>query len=1141
MKARRTLRLLLLSAILVAAAALLTQGLWVAPLVRSIAREEAARQGYELSFGSVRGLLGGAIEIRDVRLRAVQARDALRELSAGRLVVSASAWGLWRRGEAAVTGLEGSDVRLSLDLQRVADSPPGPLGLPDLDAHRLDGTVRLENGALLELRAAEGSLRGERLALSAEVFGGHGSAELPLDVPGVVLEQLDLVNVQLAEIWQLVDPDEPRPPEARLSVAGRLDVPVDVADLHELLRRGAAELRIGAEELPPALPFAPPPPLAGVAPQSLALQLVLGEGLLSITDARLQTSGGELRLESGRIELPPGGWPASRWDLSGALDVGDLALVGAWLAPHLGDLAPAGAAWNGRIAGRARVQAAAGELSVEVDVAGRDVLVAGWPLGQIALRARGDERRLRVDELSADGAAGDVRLACELLPLERRLAWLAATGALHDAARLPVPDLQGELAFILEAEGPFEDPSAEMQLLGSELVLRGRSLRFLSLLGRLQGGVFTVESVDLLAEGAELHASGRMALADGLPRRIELDALRVARGEVALGLLAPASVELGEDGIATSTVLSLAGPARALRVQALGRDAQGRQRARVVAEGLDPLGLARLLELPLADAALPPALDLDVEGAFGREDFAAAGTLGGNVPGQAPGELRPTGRLEARFALHGPWERPAGRLSLASDDLHLHGAPPGDARVGPLRLRAELELAEALTVRELSLRAPQGLTLLGGGVVGDGRAPPWSAEAPLELSLQLQDAELAPLVALFGELRRVDGELRGSVAVRGTLADPQATGELRLDEGELRLAAEFPPLDALTARVQIEPRRLTLREARGELGGAPFALSGAVAFGDGEPRLELALQGQDVLVWRDGSVKVRADVDVGVRGALDALRATGDVVLRGSRLVERVNLMHLVQGGVAGGGRELHLFSFEDGPLAAMRLDLDVRSAEPFVIESNVVKSALRPELRLTGTGRVPLLVGAIHIDPSRVLLPAGTIRVDGGRVLFEEDRPFLPRLQIEGHTRMRGYEISVFVTGDWDQPIVDLSSVPPLSGEELMLLVVTGQAPAGLGAGASGAAAQTFAVYVGQDLFARWLGDDPRGEQLLDRLEFEVASDLTASGADTYLVSYRLTELGDPTLPGSTTYLRAENDAWDHINFGLQLLFRTQ
>jgi translocation and assembly module TamB len=226
-----------------------------------------------------------------------------------------------------------------------------------------------------------------------------------------------------------------------------------------------------------------------------------------------------------------------------------------------------------------------------------------------------------------------------------------------------------------------------------------------------------------------------------------------------------------------------------------------------------------------------------------------------------------------------------------------------------------------------------------------------------------------------------------------------------------------------------------------------------------------------------------------------------------------------------------------------MRLDLRVTSATPFVVANNVVNVKLSPDLRLSGTGELPELRGTIAIEPSRVLLPSGTLRIRSGRIEFRLDQPDVPVLDIQAKTLLQGYDIEILVSGPYDNPRVDVSSVPPLPREDLVLLVLTGRPPTtGLTQGTGTVAAVDVAVYIARDVAAAWLEGESEvseDESLAERIEVIVGAETTKSGVDAVLVRMRLA--GKPGERGSGLYVTGERDTYDFYNYGLRLVFTFQ
>jgi len=492
--------------------------------------------------------------------------------------------------------------------------------------------------------------------------------------------------------------------------------------------------------------------------------------------------------------------------------------------------------------------------------------------------------------------------------------------------------------------------------------------------------------------------------------------------------------------------------------------------------------------------------------------------------------------------LRGAWNALVGEVALAASNLTL--ALPGspDAPLGPGSVHLDCTLGDAIELHAGSARFPgQASFDLTGRIatpVDLARVAQDARQAPLTLRCDAEVPDLAWVAGWSEGIRRTAGRLTCGLDVGGSLAAPTLDGTLVCEDGALRLSSSVPAIGALEARAEFDHERLHSLRVDAELGGAPFALTGEVAFSGGEPAVTLHIQGDDLLLQRGGGLKLRADTDVHVDGPLSTLRASGVITLTDGRFVRSIDLLGGVLSGGGGptAGRGLDFSLAREGPLADLQLDIEVRSAEPFRLKNNLLDGALRPDLHIGGTGAVPLVLGPIYLEPTRVALPSGRLRLSSGTVLFREDDPFVPAVDINGSARIKGYDIAVHVTGDILEQEILVSSVPPLANDDLVVLLLTGQLPEGE---RSQAAGQAIAVYLAQDTFARWLADeDPDStETLLDRIEIEMGGDVTRSGVTTSEISYRLSQR--PRGPGVVRYLTGERDVYDKANLGYRFVFR--
>jgi translocation and assembly module TamB len=352
----------------------------------------------------------------------------------------------------------------------------------------------------------------------------------------------------------------------------------------------------------------------------------------------------------------------------------------------------------------------------------------------------------------------------------------------------------------------------------------------------------------------------------------------------------------------------------------------------------------------------------------------------------------------------------------------------------------------------------------------------------------------------------------------------------------------MPSITALEMGIDITPQRITVQRAQGDLGSAPFGLTGQLQLDAPEGiAVDLSLRGDNLLLYRSEGLKVRADADIGLTGPLSKLRIAGEVILTDSRLVQYLDVMRNLRGsGKSTRSGGFRLFSIDAAPLRDARFDIRLTAKAPFQLRNNLIKGALRPDLVLGGTGQLPVLTGKVYIEPTRVVLPSGNLTFESGVIHFDIENPDRPRLNLLGKSRLLGYDVSMLIEGPYDEPTVTLSSVPPLSNEELLLLVLTGQPPKTLdAAGGSRRRNVNVAVYIGRDFIARWFGQASvdAEESMLDRFNLEVGRGVTRSGDETIEAEFRLTEnlLGQR----DTVYLTGEKDVFDYYNAGVKVVFR--
>jgi autotransporter translocation and assembly factor TamB len=750
----------------------------------------------------------------------------------------------------------------------------------------------------------------------------------------------------------------------------------------------------------------------------------------------------------------------------------------------------------------------------------------------------------------------------------------------------------GSVELTAELEGPWRRPVGQLDFSGVGLERAGERIDELTFAARTDGDVVELPALVARSRELELDAAGRVVLDRDGALVIGVERARLSAGADDLALTSALEIVAATDGVRfdraeaagsagrVSVALELAG--ERLDVSATFEDCRPSALSRRWIPDSFRLGSA---DGSVALSRRSGELTLDCDLALARigwadlpaADLALRGRLaGGHAKIEALSLSSPGWQVDVHgSAPFDPLARnllPDGPIDLEGearwDDLRLPDGAPLDLE-GALGCSFELsggwgDLRGSFDFNGATASADAALTgqvLLGDGLVldrlrletptlqveADGRASvstdlrAWIADssawrrAGLDLNARASSPNLEFLAGWLPGLRRTGGSLEGQIAIGGSAERPDWRGSIDLRDVELR-AHSGAGLDGCGGRLRFEGTRLIVEDLSGQYGAGPFRAKGWLELDPRAPSVDLEVRGEEILLARRGGVRLRADCDLRIVGAPERLAASGTVALRDGRYTRDVDFF--AKGGAGRRSRGLELFSLREAHLAKMTFDINVTAQSPFRVENNVVKGALRPDLRLTGTGAAPELIGTVFLDPTRVSLPATKLELTSGTVEFGGGSPLLPTIEIFGQTRMRGFDVRMHATGPYNDARVTFSSVPPLSEEQLRVLVLTGQTPEqALSAQGGQVAARNVAVFLGRDLISSWFGSDKVDEGVLSRIEIKTAKEVSRTGVEASEVTFRMS--GNPQRVGRSLYLRAESDIYERINFGLRILFR--
>ncbi|MFN3862994.1 MAG: translocation/assembly module TamB domain-containing protein [Erythrobacter sp.] len=430
------------------------------------------------------------------------------------------------------------------------------------------------------------------------------------------------------------------------------------------------------------------------------------------------------------------------------------------------------------------------------------------------------------------------------------------------------------------------------------------------------------------------------------------------------------------------------------------------------------------LEIKLA--RMPLRL-LDLAGS----ELGLGGRLSGVIDYRQAGDVAPAARARIKidnFSRAGLVlsSRPVGVLGVIDlDGERLTAAgrlTEGGARLGDIALRITAFPPE----RDLAQRLLKGR--LDGRLMFDGAA---------ETLWRLAAVEAFDLT----------GPLRLAARVTGTLADPRITGTLATDDLTITSALTGTRIDAVRARGRFAGSRLELTRFAGATpGGGTVTGSGIVDLAGMSatrgPKLDLraAVTGARLLdangleatitgplrivsSGRGGTIAGRVRID---RARWELGTAAEDYAL--PRIATReIN---------APDGRMRERVSARD---IAWRYLVNAAAPGRVAVEGMGLESEWSVALALRGTVDDPRIGGTARLVRGDYTFAGNRFELTRGRILFDENEPIDPRLDILAETARNGTNVDISITGNAQSPAIAFASEPALPEEEILARLLFG------------------------------------------------------------------------------------------------------
>lgn len=361
-------------------------------------------------------------------------------------------------------------------------------------------------------------------------------------------------------------------------------------------------------------------------------------------------------------------------------------------------------------------------------------------------------------------------------------------------------------------------------------------------------------------------------------------------------------------------------------------------------------------------------------------------------------------------------------------------------RVAEVQLTATSPLIVRFSPSEITFDQTQftgpGTNIVLGGTLAVGPEGRQNMTADGQLNLRVLNG-LSPDAFL-------SGTAEVAVRVTGSYERPRLNGTASVNGGSFSLLVEDQrwTIANVKALVRFTANQAQIDSMTGTLGGGHVTASGgALLEGFTLARFLFNVHGDNVTAPYPTDFRTTADIDLEIKGTWREQLIGGTVNVKRAEYTEDIELANLInfkQRESIEEGAEIEITR------RAFFSDLRVEGRNALVVRNNLADLVGSISLQINGPVKDPLVSGRITATSGTLNFRNDRYEITRALVDLPPQRQADPIINIQGESQIRGYRITVGLTGPLSQPQAVISSEPALPQADVVSLITTGQLATG-------------------------------------------------------------------------------------------------
>jgi translocation and assembly module TamB len=330
------------------------------------------------------------------------------------------------------------------------------------------------------------------------------------------------------------------------------------------------------------------------------------------------------------------------------------------------------------------------------------------------------------------------------------------------------------------------------------------------------------------------------------------------------------------------------------------------------------------------------------------------------------------------------------------------------------------------------------VTIEPSRIKGTGTDLEFSGTVPLQTGAAISANALGTLdlslLQMMGPDVRSAGQVKLNVTARGSRANPQLAGDIRVVNASFDSASVPLGVQNINGVIAIQNDRIVVQQLSGQAGGGAIAGTGFVAY---RPNVQysLGLTANAVRLRYPDGVRMIFDSNLSLAGTSNSGQVTGRILIDKLSFTPDFDL-----------GTLMDQFSGNSVPAPSdslvdnLRLNVAVQSASRLEAVNSQVSIEGNVNLRVTGTAADPVILGRTNLTGGEVFFHGRRFEISRGIINFSNPITTTPVVNVMVTTTAQQFNLRLNFVGPIDRLRTTYSSDPPLPPVDIINLLAFGK-----------------------------------------------------------------------------------------------------